>query len=83
MANRQTVSEGDFGIACGAAAKGAAFGEQVRAGGPMNRAIHATTAKKRLIGSVDDGIHAERGDIGNDDVQRRRADLSLEDQAEA
>ncbi len=83
MPRKQTVSEGDFGVASGTAAKSAACGEQIRAGGPMDRAIHATAAKKRLIGGVDDGIHAERGDVGNDDAKRRRPDVSLKDQAEA
>ena len=80
---REAVSEGEFGVAGRTAAQGAAFGQKLRAGGPVDRAVHAATAQKRLIGGVDNGIQAERGDVGDDDVQRRRTDLSLEDQADA
>jgi hypothetical protein len=50
----------------------------------MDRAIDAAPAKERRIRGVDDGINAQRGDVGNDDFQPRRADLAREAaQAEA
>ena len=42
----------------------------------MDRAIDAATAQERGIGSVDDGVNAERGDVGNDDFQPRGTDLA-------
>ena len=42
----------------------------------MDGAIDATPAKQRGVGSVDDGVNAQRGNIGNDDFQPRRADLA-------
>ena len=50
----------------------------------MNRAIDAATAQERGIGSVDDGVNAEGGDVGNDDFQPALADLARrKTQAEA
>jgi len=43
----------------------------------MDGAVHTAASEKRRIGRVDDGINADRGDVGNDDVQRRRANQSL------
>jgi hypothetical protein len=42
----------------------------------MNCAIHAATAEQRGIRSVDDGVNAKRGDVGNDDFQPRLAYLT-------
>ena len=44
----------------------------------MDRAIDAATAEERGIGSVDDGVNAKCGDVGNNDFQPRLADLARE-----
>jgi hypothetical protein len=44
----------------------------------MNRAIDAAPAEERRIRRVDDGVNAQRGDVGNNDFQPRRADLARE-----
>ena len=62
----------------------AAFGQQLRPGRTMDRAVDATTAKQRGVGSVDDGIDAQAGDVGDDDFQPRRTELARRQvQAEA
>jgi hypothetical protein len=58
MPRRQLVARSDPGAAGLAAAKRAAFGEQLRSGGTMNRAIDAAAAEQRSIRGVDDGINA-------------------------
>ena len=50
----------------------------------MDRAIHTAAAEQRAIRGVDDGVNAQRGDIGNDDFQPALADLARrKTQAEA
>ena len=50
----------------------------------MDRAIDAASAEQRRIGSVDDGVNAQGGDVGNNDFQPRLADLArAEAQADA
>ena len=50
----------------------------------MDRAIDAAPTEKRRICGVDDGVNAERGDVGNDDFEPRLADLARQHaQAEA
>jgi hypothetical protein len=58
MPRRQTITLGDLGVAGCAAAKRAAFGEQLRPGGTMDRAIDAAAAEQRRIRGVDDGVNA-------------------------
>ena len=41
----------------------------------MDRAINAAATEQRRIRGVDDGVNAQRRDVGNDDFQPRRADL--------
>ncbi len=60
---RQVVAYGDFGIARGAAAEGAAFFEKFWAGGIVNCAVNASAAQQRGVGSVDDGVDVEFGNI--------------------
>lgn len=78
MARRQTVAAGDLGIAGGAAAERFTFGEQFTTGCTMDRAIDAAAAEQRRIGGVDDRVDGERGDVGDDDLTGRRADLADE-----
>jgi hypothetical protein len=64
--------------------EGAAFGQQLRPGRAMDRAIDATPAKQRGIGGVDDGVNAKRRDIGDGDFQPRGPELARrKPQAEA
>ena len=84
MPRRQEISLGDLGIAGFAAVERAAFGQQLGPGCIMDRAINATPAEQRQIRRVDDGVNAQRGDVGNNDFQPRLADLARETaQAEA
>jgi hypothetical protein len=55
---RKPVAMGDLGVAGLAATKRAAFGEQPRPGGAMDRAVDSATAEQRAIRGVDDGINA-------------------------
>jgi hypothetical protein len=64
--------------------EGAAFGEQFRPGGAMDRAVDATPAEQRAVRRVDDGVNAKAGNVGDDDFKSRRAELaSGKAQAEA
>jgi len=72
----QPISAGDFGVAGRATMERAAFGEQFRAGAAMDRAIDAAATKQRRICGVDDGVNAQRRDIGNNNFQPRIADLA-------
>jgi hypothetical protein len=54
----QTIALGDLGIAGRAAAKRAAFGEQLRPGRAMDCAIDAAATEQRGICGVDDGVNA-------------------------
>jgi hypothetical protein len=84
MPRRQAITSGDFGIAGGAAVKRAAFGEQLRPCRAMDCAIDAAAAQQRRVRGVDDGVNAQRRNIGNDDLEPRRSDLTRgQGQAEA
>jgi len=78
VASRQAITAGDLGLAGGTAAQSTAFGEQLRTGGAMDGTVDAATAEQRIVRCIDDGVHIERGDVGDDDVKPRRADLSGE-----
>ena len=69
MPRRQSITFGDFGAAGRAAMEGAAFGEKLRPGRAMDRAIDAASTQQRRIGSVDDGVNAQGGDVGDDDLE--------------
>ena len=50
----------------------------------MDGAVHTATAKQGLIRSVDDGVNAQGGDVGNNDFEPRLAELACrEAQADA
>jgi hypothetical protein len=53
--------------------QGAAFREQLRPGGAMDRTVDAASAKQRTIRGVDDGVNAQAGNVGDDDFKPRRA----------
>ena len=69
MPGGQPVAGSDLGAAGFAAMKGAAFLEQLRSCGAMDRAIDPAAAEKRRIRRVDDGINAQGRDIGDDDFE--------------
>jgi len=76
MPGRQPVAFGDLGVAGCAAMERAAFGKQFGTGAAMDRAIDAAATKQRRICGVDDGVNAQRRDIGNNNFQPRIADLA-------
>lgn len=78
MPRRQPVAAGDPGIPGVAAAERAAFGEQFGAGRAMDSTVDAAAAEQGRIGGIDDRIDGERGDVGDDDLTGRRADLADE-----
>ena len=53
----QTISARDFSFAWTTTAQRAAFGEQFRACGAVNRPIDAATAEKRCVRSVHNGVN--------------------------
>ena len=76
MPRGKRISPGDFGVAGLAAIQRAAFGQQLGSGRAMDRTVDAATAEQRGVRSVDDGVNAQGGDIGDDDFEPRRADLA-------
>ena len=58
MPCRQPISFGDFGAAGLAATERAAFGQELRPGGAMDRTIDAAAAEQRTVRGVDDGVNA-------------------------
>ncbi len=78
MARRQPVTAGDPGIAGVAAAERFTFGEQFGTGRAMDRTVDTAAAEQGGVGGVDDRVDGERGDVGDDDLTGRRADLADE-----
>jgi hypothetical protein len=76
MPRGKQITFGDFGAAGLAAMERAAFGQQFGPGRAMDRTIDAAAAEQRRVGGVDDGVNAQRRDIGDNDFQPRRADLA-------
>ena len=73
---RQPIAPGDFGVAGFAATQRAAFCQQLRSRRAVDRAVDATAAKQRGVGGVDNGIDMQAGDVGDDDLEPRRAELA-------
>ena len=76
MPRRKLVAQSNFSVAGCAATKCAAFSEQPMSGGTMDRAIDAAPAEQRAIRSVDDGVNAQCGDIGDDNLEPCRTDVA-------
>jgi hypothetical protein len=76
MPCRQLMTPGDFGVAGFAATERTAFCQQIWSRRAVDRAVDATAAKQRGVGGVDNGIDAQAGDVGDDDLQPRRAELA-------
>ena len=84
MPRWKEISSSDPGIAGFAAVECPAFHQQLGPGRTMDRTINAAPAKERQIRGVDDGVNAQRGNVGNNDFEPRLADLAREaTQAEA
>jgi len=76
MFRRQTITARDLRRAGITAAERSAFGEQIGTGGAVDRPVYAAAAKQRTVRCIDDGIDAERRDVGNSDLKPRRTDGS-------
>jgi hypothetical protein len=76
MPGLEPIALGDLGVTSLAAVEHSAFGHELRPRSTVNRAIDAAPAEQRRMGSVDDGVNAQRGDIGNNDFQPRLADAA-------
>ncbi len=75
MPSRQTIALGDLGAAGLAAIQHAAFDGELRTRRAMDRAVNTASAKQRRIGGVDDGVNAQRRDVGDDDFKSRRPEI--------
>ena len=75
---RQAVALRDLGLSRFAAAQGAALGQQLRSGGTVDSAVHASAAQQALVGGVDDGIHLHGGNIISHDIQGHDDTSSLD-----
>jgi len=75
MPRRQTIGLGDLGVTGFATIQHAAFDGELRPGRAMNRAVDAAATQQRRIRCVDDDINAQCRNVGDDDVEPRRADL--------
>jgi len=78
MLGRQAVATGDLGVTRLAALEHLAFSHELRPRSTMDRTIDAASAEQRRIRGVDDGVNAQRGDVGNNDFQPRLADPARE-----
>jgi hypothetical protein len=76
MARPQPISFCDLGVAGRAAAQCQALRKQLGPGRAVNGPIDAAAAKQRIVGGVNNGVDIQRRDVGDDDVQRRVADLT-------
>src|SRR5215472_1099979 len=67
-ARRQTVPASNLRFAGFTTAEHPAFGQQLGAGCPMNRAIHAATAEERSVCRVHDCVDLQLCDVAPDDL---------------
>src|SRR5262245_10232778 len=74
----QPVPARDLGRAGVAAAEGAAFFQQLRPGGAMDRAVDAATAEQGAVRRIHDRIDIKRGDVGDNDLENGLPDLGGE-----
>src|ERR1700733_7073305 len=72
---RKPITAGHLGATGLAAAKRAAFRQQLRPGGAMDGAVDAAAPQQRSVRRIDDGVERKRCDIGDADVQARGADI--------
>ena len=62
---RKHVAPGDASLARRAAADAPALFQKLWARSPVDGTVHTPAAQERVVGSVDDGIDLERGDISH------------------
>jgi hypothetical protein len=60
----QIKSWRNFGLPCRAATEDLAGSQQLWPGGAMDSSVDATSTKQTVVGSIDNGINVQRGDIG-------------------
>ena len=65
----QAEARRGFGVACWAAAKRPARGEEFRPCGSVDGAVHAASAEKPVVGRVDDGVYVLFCDVPFDETQ--------------
>lgn len=66
----QAVSPRELGLAGPAPAESPAFSQQLRPGRPVDAAVHAASAEQRLVGCIDNGVHAHSRDVVSNDNKR-------------
>ena len=66
----QAVSPRELGLAGPAPAESPAFSQQLRPGRPVDAAVHAAPAEQRLVGCIDNGVHAHSRDVVSNDNKR-------------
>ena len=66
----QAVSPRELGLAGPAPAESPAFSQQLRPGSPVDAAVHAAPAEQRLVGCIDNGVHAHSRDVVSNDNKR-------------
>ncbi len=69
-ARRQAIAACQFRIPRMATAERAAFGQQFRAGGAVNRPVDTAAAKQGAVGGIDDGVDSQGGEVGVYGTQR-------------
>ena len=74
---RQAVAFCDLGLSRFAAVQGAALGQQLRPGGPVDGPVHTSAAQQALVGGVDDGVHLHGGNIVSYNLQGHDGTSSL------
>jgi hypothetical protein len=63
MPGGETIAAGQLRLAGRTAAEHATFGQQLGAGGAMDRAVDTAATEQRRIGRVDNGVDLKPGDI--------------------
>src|SRR6185436_6787216 len=72
VASREPVSLGSHCFAGWASGKQFELCHELRSGGVVNRAVHATAATERAVGGVDDCVDFERRNVSVDDLDHER-----------
>jgi len=70
----EAITLGDLGVTDLAAVQHTAFEFEFSAGGAMNSTIDAAATEQRRIRRVNNGVNAQRRDVGNNDFKPRLAD---------
>ena len=73
MAGRQAVSARDARLAGRTPADTPTLRQKFRAGRAMYRAVDAAASEQAFVGGIDDRIHLQRRDVGNDHAKKRQS----------